>query len=403
MRKTIGILTGLCFLLGLAAVGQAKRPKRRAPKVKVELEVGAKIDVSTKSDKEKPTFVSQRLKLMDRGALLYVGKGMWHEQHRLFFRQLTDGQELVLDTPLAAFLESKPDLFPGAEGSGFPRYMAEAPLFLDRELGLAGLYLRAKPAKGTPKAERVKRHFLLIWDLKAKAIIKAVKLADEDKTVRLVSVRGIGSLPAQNKGLIHVQVWLEGEDNLHQHKILTVGPDGVEQLAAFDTKRDARRSFMAPDASKLLVAEYAELAKPEPAPLGHLVDLETGQVRSLPIPMTSYGAAFAPDGETLFVYSNQTRVIWRIDLASGKKLGQVKVGGGGHALAYGPAGRLVLLSHRGLTFLDPKRLVRRQHIPITKVIQGHAWVPGSVLTRDHAVFKNGDELIFTRLVPPKAP
>jgi hypothetical protein len=328
--------------------------------------------------------------------LLFEGKGLWKEQHVFYLRGLVDGKRQEHQAPIAAYLAAHPDVFPGAEGSGFPKYFVERLISFDSDHKRASFYLRAKKKDAD-------RHFLFHWDLEKKTITRADLLAEEKAGIKLISVKPVTYLSDSKEDVCLVKVWFEGkgENKRFDASILALGPEGRREISRFETRRDLSRIFVEPGGKRALFAEYAELGSDEPKPLGHLVDLTSGKVQRFDVPMTAYGAVFSPDGKLIYIYSNQMKVIWKVDLASGKKLMQVKVGGGGHALAWGPAGRLMLLAHWGLVFLDPASLKRRQHYPIKKLFEGHVWIPGSLLTQDQAVLRNGDEVIILQLTAAK--
>ena len=379
-----------------ASTGLAKKAKgRKARKAKEAVVMTVGQPISLERRKETPSFVKARLRIMDRGKLVYVGKGMWKEQERFILRQLDDGKEVELKAPLAACLAAHPEIFPGAEGAGFPQFYVEKLLFVDREALRAGIHLVNQDRK-----KKIYSHYYLGWDMKNNVIDHIEPLGIRDKkTVQLLSVMPIAYRPGKKEMVVQVQAWRQTDDDIkiNDQKLIGFGPDARREIASWTTNRDARRNYLDSEHKRVLITEYAEKGTPGPPPLGHLLDLETGARQAVTLPVTAYGAAFAPDGKKLYVYSNQTRVIWIIDLAKGKKLKQVKVGGGGHALALGPAGRLMLLAHRGLIFLDPKKLTRRQFFPTAKVFSGRAWIPGSVLTKNQAIMRNGDKLVIVQL------
>ncbi len=396
MRKMATTILVLLSITIWASTGLAKKAKgRKARKAKEAVVMTVGQPISLERRKETPSFVKAKLRIMDRGNLVYVGKGMWKEQERFILRQLDDGKEVELKAPLAAFFAAHPETFPAAEGTGFPDYFVEKLLYVDREGLRAGIHLVKKERK-----KKLYSHYHLGWDMKNNVIDRFDLLGVRDKkTVQLLSVMPIAYRPAKKEIILQVQAWRKTDDDIkiNDQKLIGFGPDTRREIASWTTNRDARRNYLDSEHKRVLITEYAERGTPGPPPSGHLLNLETGARQTFTLPVTTYGAAFAPDGKKLYAYSNQTKVIWIIDLASGKKLKQVKVGGGGHALAWGPAGRLMLLAHRGLTFLDPKKLTRRQFFPTAKVFSGRAWIPGSVLTNNQAIMRNGQELVIVQL------
>ncbi|MBW2701580.1 MAG: hypothetical protein JRF33_12255 [Deltaproteobacteria bacterium] len=396
MRKAATTILVMLSITIWASTGLAKKAKgRKAKKAKEAVVMTVGQPISLERRKETPSFVKAKLRIMDRGNLVYVGKGMWQEQERFILRQLDDGKEVELKAPLAEFFAAHPETFPAAEGTGFPDYFVEKLLFVDREGLRAGIHLVKKERK-----KKRYSHYHLGWDMKNNVIDRFDLLGVRDKkTVRLLSVMPIAYRPVQKEIILQVQAWRQTNDEskINDQKLIGFAPDAKREIASWTTKLDARRNFLDSDGKRVLIVEYAEQGSAGPLPSGHVLDLETGAKQSFPVPVTSYGATFTPDGKKLYVYSNQARIIWIIDLASGKKIKQVKVGGGGHALAWGPAGRVMLLAHRGLTFLDPKKLTRRQFFPTAKVFSGRAWIPGSVLTKNQAIMRNGKELVIVQL------
>ncbi len=334
-------------------------------------------DLTLKRDS--PTFIKRGPVLVDRGRLVHHGSGLWHEQHRQHFFRVADGAPLTAEAPLAALLTREESTFPGASGVGFPQYMVQGLLFYDTTDQQAGLLLSER---GTGKGSR--RLFYLHWDL-AKQELRPLLLGDE----------AAGSIYVESLGY-------DPQSHELYATLTTPQPGGVQsQISVVALSRGKRRAVTQVKAGRTVsrqpsldgermrafLAEYSELDG-ETAQ-GHLVDLRAGTVRSMPIPHTTYGVAWHPDGRTLYLYSSKLGRAEARSCEDGKLLREARVGGLGHHLAWLRKGTLVLFRNAGLQLLDARTLAKRAFIPSTRLYPGFSHVEGSFLAPGRLVMVNG--------------
>jgi hypothetical protein len=340
-----------------------------------------------------PTFTAARaLRLLDRGQLVFYGMGLWQDQHRLHLFQISDGTELVVEAPLASFFVKEATRFPAASGSGFPRYRLLDLLFYDRDHQRAGLLLEEVP----PRTGLTRKSYYLHWDLSQRQITSFLPLGDE-------SPLSFEALFYDPKGR---ELFCQ---SIERPRVRAEGVDGeVSMLALSDGKKrvvarfNAARSissgpFVDPGRKRVLVAEYAEIADETPAPKGYLIELETGQQTTLPIPLTTYGVAFDSDASTVYLYSSKLGQLEARQLQTGKLLRSARVGALGHHLALVGKGQLLLLRNAGLQPIDLRRLTKRPLIPSARLYPGFSHVEGSFAVPTRAVIRNGHDLWLVEL------
>jgi len=110
-----------------------------------------------------------------------------------------------------------------------------------------------------------------------------------------------------------------------------------------------------------------------------VVDLREGrEIRRLESPLFAYphGMAIDPDGKTLYLTSEQKRLLLRVDIERLEITGQVSTEReGSHMVVLSPGGEWAYLSDRGsaaITVVDTRRLAVERHLPAGDGAEGIA-------------------------------
>jgi hypothetical protein len=352
--------------------------------------------ISREQRTQPPTFTPTAAPvLLDRGRLVHHGLGLWQDQHKLSFFRLSDGAEQIVEVPLESFFLREAASFPGASGSGFPRYRLRSLLFYDTDDRRAGLLLDESPARTRKGARRL--HYLH-WDLARRQITSSLLLGEESTGSYPDGIEALLYDPKRQELLCQVSETPSPRpaDVATVVSILAISPQAQRVVGQVSTARTVSRGpFVDRDRRRALVAEYAE--RDGETPRGYLVDLETGKHTAMAIPLTTYGAAFNPDGKVLYLYGSKRGVVEARATESGKLLRTAKVGSLGHGLAWIGPGALLLLRNSGLQPLDAKRLTKRPFIPSTKLYPGFSHVEGSFALPGRVVIKNGGTIHLVEL------
>jgi hypothetical protein len=391
MTRTAGLCCAL--LLWTSSAALARRAAGGKPVVRRV--------VSIKQRTSSPSFTAQELRVVDRGRLLALGNGLLAEQETIHLLRLSDLKQLTVQAPLGAYVHANPGI-KVSEQDGRPihrQFLVQRLLFYDARHREAGIQVADRFGTG-----RVRRHFFMHWDLAKGQLTEATLVA-----------RGYGashsdSLPLgynhQRREFYYVrQIYERGaQRGKGRGRTLTIvgfkagKPRVVVQFRSHRSMQ--RKTYFDAAGQRALLLEYAELADKDPAPLGFLVDLARGKVRSFEIPLTAYGAAFAPDGRTIFIYSSQLGELWQVDSTSGARTAPIlKVGKQGHALGLVRPDSLLLVRNSGLRYIHLRRgrLRRGRFIRIGALYPGFSHVEGSRVVPGGALIRNGDRLYVTSL------
>lgn len=315
--------------------------------------------------KESPTFASvSRIRIVDRGALVFLGHGLWKEQHLLHFVEVEGGRRFTVEAPLAAFVKKR---FPELEGSGFPKLKMQRLAFYDRKAGRAALIVR-HGRRGDRKT------LYLRWSLKSGTITSTPLLASQQPRGAWTHFTPLGYL-ATKKAAYLLRRSKVSKEGGYDYRLIALAEQGApRELLRWSSKRSVRvnhlRAGLMTLGGGILVPEYAERPVQGPPPVGKWIDLESGSSKTFPVPTTPYGVARSADGRFLYLYSSQEGEVWKVDFASGKLLKKRKVGTRGHCLAFLRPGKLMLIRHKGLQLLDPKTLRRKRLYPLRKLLGG---------------------------------
>ena len=384
MRRAIPLM--VLPLLAVAPLAAARGPQLVAPApLKLEQRTSA------------PTFTPATLRLMDRGRLVYVGKGMWAEQATFYLRELPSARPLRVVAPFAAYVASNPELLPEGARPGplHKKLHITELLYYDREHGEA-----AFEVADHYRSQGVRRHFLVQWDLKRNVISHVTLVARSKPGVTYTHSLPLGYDPAQRAFFYARQVISQKADARDVFVIGFSGGKPPRVVAQFVAERSMRSNayFDAPSGRAMLV-EYAERASTGPAPKGHLIDTRSGKALHFPIPLTCYGFAFGPAGKRLYAYSSQLGELWELD-HQGAKLRSLKVGQLGHDLGF-YRGSLVLVRNSGVQLFNAraKGLAKGRYLPLSALYRGFSHVEGSRVTPPLILLRNGSELYFVSIEP----
>lgn len=380
VRWLPGLLAAGTILAGVALPAMAAARPHVVRKV-------LSLDLRVKS----PSFSSTNpLLLVDRGQRVFFGTGITREHETMYLLRLSDLGRETVTVPLAPYVRRNAGikLNPKDRRPVHEQFWIRRLLFYDNVNQQAGVEVSDRFGSNS-----VRRHFFIHWDLNKKSLTEATLVARGRPGASHAASVAMGYDHSRREFYYARQVYRRGT---HRRTVSVIGFTAGKPrvVAQFHSKRAIQGTtyFDQPHQRAVLV-EYAELATPQPSPMGHLVNLGTGKVITFPVPLTCYGVAFGSRGKRLYVYSAQLGQLWVLDTATGKRLERLKVGKQGHALGLINPRELLLLRNRGLHFFSVgKRLRRRGSIPMRKLYKGFSNVDGSLVLPGGALIKNGDKL-----------
>jgi hypothetical protein len=387
----IALFVAAGLLLAPSVDARKRRRKRvRGPKLLKKLSLDQRTD--------SPTFAPAPLRAMDRGKLLYYGKGLFAEQQTFFLLSLSDNKVLRVTAPFDAYVRKNP----GMRANRLDRrpmheqFQITKLLYYDRQNLEAGF--EVEDAIGQAK---VRRHFLMQWNLKTNVISQATLVARSRSGQTYTHMLPLG-YDSKRREFLYVRQVIG--KNASGRTIFVIGFSARKPrvVAQFEGQRSmSSKTYFDDVHQRALLVEYAELASKGPAPKGHLVDVASGKTRHFPIPLTTYGVAFGKAGKRIYTYSAQLGQLWTIDTASGAKLQSLKVGKLGHEIGRVGRNELLLLRNSGMRFLSLTRKgVRRgRWVPIKRLYSGFSHVGGSLVLPRRALVKNGDLLYIVQPRP----
>ena len=262
--------------------------------------------------------------------------------------------------------------------------------FYDSQHQRAGLLLTLR--RGVAQA-----HYLAHWDLAARRLGQVVELSMNRQKGRSAAVLPIGYSPQQRTFYAAEVLYLKERGDARRVTVLSTDELGdAGRVTRFQTRRRVHRVHYDPIRERALVAEYAEAPVTGPNPVGHLVDLRTGDIRRLPLPTTAYGIAFGQTDDTVHAYSSQTGRLWVIDVASKQHQVLRKVGSLGHAMGAAYPDSLLLVRNRALHLVDARTGRSRVSLKTNQLFDGFTHTEGSLIAGPVAVVKNGDHLALVR-------
>ena len=338
-----------------------------------------------------PSFASvDTLGLLDRDRRLVYGTGITREHETMYLLRLGDLGAETVRVPLDAYVRGNPgiklkekDRRPVHE-----QFWIRKLLFYDRTNQEAGVEIEDRYSTA-----KVKRHFFIHWDLRKKKLTTATLVARGRPGSSHAASVAMGYDHDRKEYYYARQIYRRGTFR-RTVSVIGFAAGKPRVVAQFRSKRAIQTTtyFDQPRRRAVLV-EYAELATPDPPPMGHLVNLGTGKVASFPVPLTCYGIAFGSRGKRIYAYSAQLGELWVLDATTGKRLQKQKVGSYGHAVGMINRRELLLIRNKSLDFYSVgKRLRRRGRTPMRKLYKGFSNVDGSVVLPGGALIKNGDAL-----------
>jgi hypothetical protein len=399
-RRLLAAISVAAILVATTSAEARKRRRRSKKSKQLHLVVESKRSLEQRL--ARPTFTpAQPMRVMDRGRMVYVGKGILAEPHHFYLLRLSDLKRVRVTVPFAAYVGKNPGIqvFKGDSRPIHKQFHITKLLFYDSQNQEAGAEVSDRI--GT---SRVIRHFYVQWDLKTGSIKDAPTLVTRTRAGQSYS----HSLPLgydyKKREFIYLRQLIAQQNGSQggtaggaPRTVFVIGFSGGKPrvIADFKAQRStASKTYFDAAHRRAMLVEYAELASKGPPPSGHLIDLKAGKVRSFAIPLTTYGVAFGAKGKKLYAYSSQLGQIWTIDQRSGKKQQQLSVGKLGHEINRVSPWQLLLLRNNGLRFfhIGKKGLRRGRWVPIKRIYTGFSHVGGSLVVCGRALIKNGDDL-----------
>lgn len=378
-------LIALWLVLPAQALSGASDGGNALPTLEVKLDLAQRT--------AQPTFYHRtQLRIVDRGRMVYLGGGMWSEQERLDFLELKTLSRKSVRVPLASFVERFGGVLRRYHPSRLHHHLSiEQLLYYDPENGQAGLEIA-----DTARRQGARRHFFAFWDLRRQLISGATLVA---RTFAPTGYAHLIPISYSAKRRLFYYVRDVGEVGRHRTRQVTIvafsrgSPRVVAQFSS--AERLQRRAYLDANGERALLVEYVELGQGR-QPVGYLIELSSGRVQRLPIPVVTYGALFSADGRSLYCYSAQTGEIWQLELSSGRVLRRMQLGKRGHELGF-VGQRLLLMRNVGLQFIDEQTLKPTSFVPSKVLYRGFSHVEGSrLLPGGRALLKNGDDLYVVR-------
>ncbi len=378
-RVLLGII-GLALVVGMGA------PLARARKPSVSHKLRKKLTL--KFSTQKPTFSSQRTgELMDRGRLLYLGRGIWHEQAHFYFLRLKDMKRFRVRAPVQQYLMANRRRFPRAgTGKRLPAYRLLRLLFYDSKHGVAGILIDDKVYRAGG------RLIYLHWDLGKKRITRSIVLATNTPQYRWMSVKPVGYSPKRRA--LYLQVMKNRRQSRNHSRVVeasvvSVSKGRLKTITTFRSRRFSRGPFHDSARERAFLVEYAERGTPA---YGYLVNLVTGKRKRMRIPVVTYGVAFSSDGKRIFTYSGQTGYLWAINARTGRRLKKKRLGSLGHAAGMIFGDTLLVARNKGLHFINAKSLKQWKVLPTKTWHRGFMHVQGTLVTRGRVFLRTSDTL-----------
>ncbi|MBW2733799.1 MAG: hypothetical protein JRH20_15530 [Deltaproteobacteria bacterium] len=389
---SLSLAIAITLTLLVSAESSARKSARKSSTRKSWPTLSTRKTISLAQRLESPTFSAARpLRVMDRGHMLYLGKGFGRDHQTFYLLRLKDLQKLKITAPFHAYVKANPAMKqdPNDTRPLHQQFHVEKLLYYDSDNQQAGFQVADHLGK-----QKVRRHFFVPWDLKKCHVTEPTLVARSKVGVSYSHSLPLGYDPRLREFFYVRQVIARDSQ---QRTVFVIGFSRKKPriVAQFKAKRSmGERTYFDARRGRALLVEYAELASPKPAPRGHLVTLATGKVMSFAIPLTTYGVAFDDDGRRLYTYSSQLGKLWTLDTTSGARLAQLSIGKLGHAIGMLGAKRLVLLRNSGLRLLssDQGRLSKGPFIKTSRFFRGFSHVGGSLVVGPTILLKNDDDL-----------
>lgn len=367
-----------------------KKPRRSPATASVPLVLRGKVDLAQRT--EVPTFTpASPLVLMNRGKMLYLGRGLWRDQQTFYLLRLSDLSRVTVKAPFNAYVRANPGMLvdPNDRRPLHKQFDVTRLLYYDEANQDAGFEVADQIG---PRRQR--RHFLMQWNLTTKKVTHATLVARSRVGQTYTHMLPLG-YDTKRREFSYVRQVIGKADEGRTVFVIAFGAGKPRIVAQFEGQRSmSSNTYVDPRHEYALLIEYAELASKGPAPRGHRIDLQSGKVRSFEIPLTTYGVAFDARGQRIYAYSSQLGQLWVVDAATGRRLQVLRIGKFGHALGVVSPSKLLLVRNNGVRQLrqTSRGLRLGRFFPITRIYTGFSHVGGSLVVPGHALIKNGDTL-----------
>ncbi len=324
-----------------------------------------------------PTFyAAEPLVVVDRGRVVYLGRGAVRDPEAIELLDLGAHAPRRLKVPLLAYAAAHPEtpLAPTVQG-----------LFCyDTADGVGAVLVHDRNT-------REQQVYLAHWDLAQDRIDRLSLLATRGREVNWVSTRAVGYDPTRRECLVALLESRRGEGPAETFRVtlLAVG-DAVRTITTFAPERKLTHWPVIDAAQqRVLFGEYAELDTDGVA-RAHVVDLQSGAVRSVPIPKVTYGLALAPDGARVYAYSNMTGELVAVALEGGAVDKRLQLAKRGHAFGYLTPETLLLVTPSSLHLLDAATLKTKGKLPTKTIDPSIMHVEGSLVLPNRLLLRAFD-------------
>ena len=372
MRSAPAAAAVLAWALACAAWADDVQPKDAGGAKAREAQFEMRGRLSLEAKPGRPFYKASPPLLVDRGKLLYLGRGAFHGPDLIYLAEVESLEERTLRAPTPAFAAEHPEL------SLAPKI--EELLCYDRTDGRAGLVIKDVAQRKT---------YFLWWDLAKNRISKALLIGEKGPETRWLAVSPLGYDPARRECVFQTErndgamTSVTSPGGPYIDSVLAAGGEELRTIATFEgTYMTSHGPYLDLAHQRAVVTEVTEL--PGAKPRGYLVDLSSGGVRPFPIPQDVYSFAFDPNGQMLFAYGVKPRELWAINPTTGAAVRRVRVGDIGHGLGF-IGDTLVVIGNVRIHLLDKGTLGHKAQIGSRKIVPGlvnceHSLVlPGSVV------------------------
>lgn len=384
MRPASVACLSACSLALLVAGGATAEPR---------MTVETHVSIAMRHE-QRPTFYASTAPIaVDGGRRLYLGRGIRDEQGTFHLLDLDGFRRSTRSVDIDGYLARHRDTFTESGKWPLGSHAVERLLYFDTDRARAGILVRSFDSGYL---------WLFVWDL-GQDVIASHVLLGEPAPGTVGDVDPLWVRPADGAFFCVVRYMptdspFRGKG--HAAALVRVAANGK---ATEVVRLRAEHQFWHPLAfdpalGRFLLPQYDELdGKVTPEVVGHVIDIASGHAAAVPVPVTAYGAVFSADGRDLFVYSNQTGALWKIDVATARKVAETAVGERGFAVGRRASGHVLVLRHEELVEVDAGRMRRRGAFPITRLYRGFSHTEGSFFLGERLILRNGDDLYVVRV------
>ena len=324
----------------------------------------------------------ERPLLLNRGQSVAVAGGMRRGELTTHLLRLADSRQFLLRTPISAYLQY-----------GERRAGARL-LFYDSVHRQAGLLLTARGAGRSS-------YLYAPWKVNSAPAGPPIEISQSERG-RAAEILPIGYWPRVHRFFAAEVAVKTRAANGRRVTVMSFDRYGEPRVVKrLSTERPVHALHFDRRNGRALVAEYVLGKGRRARALGHLIDLRTGQARSLELPKTAYGIAFAPDGKSVHAYSSSGGTLVSIDTRTGGRGTVRRVGGLGHALGSVGESSVVVVRNAAVQLHDAHSGVRRASLSTSRLFDGVAHTEGSLVAGRSVVVKNGAEIAVLTVSPTR--